>query len=434
MADSRRREYGSQTYRPPTHRPETPPGPRYEFHSSTHDRNRSRSRSHNHDSYSRHPRVEISPSRESRPASYRDDWRQPHRAPLPRPETPPGPRYRFRSSPDNRKRSRSRSPNHDSRSLHHGRKRSRSRYRVHHSHGLHPGGVIPPSGEPMPSFQDPIPPSGYALPHSRARQEPAFFSASPFPVQGVILGLSSASLRVNDYCDPNLVQQLRFPFLGKTPNDRFALDSQGRFSFYGRHQFREIYNVAQSLTYQGTSMYYLHGTLGSGKSHILAALTCLLMKEGHRVVYIPDCRALLLDLFGYLQFALVLAYCAPSDKVAREYLEDCKTIEELTTFCVKASSDHRLLFIVDQANVLDPEDESADRITLASKRDARSLLDRITARHLKLASATANYAHGIADQLRQTGERRLHMYGGLTEVNTSYCLFNLSGIRIFRVH
>lgn len=138
------------------------------------------------------------------------------------------------------------------------------------------------------------------------------------------------------------------------------------------------------------------------------------------MVYIPDCRALLLDLFGYLQFALVLAYCAPSDKVAREYLEDCKTIEELTTFCVKASSDHRLLFIVDQANVLDPEDESADRITLASKRDARSLLDRITARHLKLASATANYAHGIADQLRQTGERRLHMYGGLTEEEMHY--------------
>ncbi|KAF8431713.1 hypothetical protein BGX38DRAFT_1177614 [Terfezia claveryi] len=55
-------------------------------------------------------------------------------------------------------------------------------------------------------------------------------------------------------------------------------------------------------------MDYLHGTQGSGKSHILAALTCLLMKKGHRVVYIPDCRALILDLFRYLQFSLILAH------------------------------------------------------------------------------------------------------------------------------
>lgn len=50
-----------------------------------------------------------------------------------------------------------------------------------------------------------------------------------------------------------------------------------------------------------------------------------------------------------------------------------------------------------------------------------SLLDRITARHLKLASATANYLHGIADQYKQTGERRLHMYGGLTDVSPPIC-------------
>ncbi|KAF8430466.1 hypothetical protein BGX38DRAFT_397572 [Terfezia claveryi] len=185
--------------------------------------------------------------------------------------------------------------------------------------------------------------------------------------------------------------------MGKIPSDRFFLDAQDLFNFYGRQQFREIYDAANSLRYRGTSMYYPHGTLGYGKSHILAALTCLLMKEGHRVVYIPDCRALLHDLFGYLQFALVLAYYRVSDIEARKYLEQCQTIEHLTTFCVQTSSDHRLPFMV---KTLDSVDEAVDHITLEAKRNARNLLDRITARHLKLASATA---HGLPININKHG-------------------------------
>ena len=129
---------------------------------------------------------------------------------------------------------------------------------------------------------------------------------------GVLQGLDSASNQLDDYCNPNLLQNLPFPFMGEVPNDRFSLDDD-RFRLYGCQQFREIYNATKSLKYRGTRMYYLHETLGSGKSHILAALTYLLMKEGHRVVYLPDCRALLRDVFGYLQFALVLAYHGASE-------------------------------------------------------------------------------------------------------------------------
>lgn len=65
------------------------------------------------------------------------------------------------------------------------------------------------------------------------------------------------------------------------------------------------------------------------------------------MVYIPGCRDLLHDLFGYLQFALVLAYHGLSDtEEAWEYLEQCQTIEHLTTFYVQASSDHRLQLLL----------------------------------------------------------------------------------------
>ena len=34
-------------------------------------------------------------------------------------------------------------------------------------------------------------------------------------------------------------------------------------------------------------------------------LTCILLKEEERVVYIPDCQAMLCDIFGYLQFLVI---------------------------------------------------------------------------------------------------------------------------------
>ena len=39
---------------------------------------------------------------------------------------------------------------------------------------------------------------------------------------------------------------------------------------------------------------YLHGTLGAGKSHVIAALECLIRKAHPTIsiIYIPDCHEL----------------------------------------------------------------------------------------------------------------------------------------------
>jgi len=58
------------------------------------------------------------------------------------------------------------------------------------------------------------------------------------------------------------------------------------------------------------------------------------------VLYLPDCGALFLDAFGYLQFALAHVYHGDSEAKEREHLERCQTIEHLTTFCAQASSEH----------------------------------------------------------------------------------------------
>lgn len=101
-------------------------------------------------------------------------------------------------------------------------------------------------------------------------------------------------------------------------------------------------------------MYFLHGTPGAGKSHMLAALTCLLLQEGQKVVYIPDCRGLLRDAFSCLRHSLQLAFHGPSDAGHRQYLEQCTTVQQLSTFCDWASLEFCLLFIIDQTNALDP--------------------------------------------------------------------------------
>ncbi|KAF8430900.1 hypothetical protein BGX38DRAFT_1230439 [Terfezia claveryi] len=94
-------------------------------------------------------------------------------------------------------------------------------------------------------------------------------------------------------------------------------------------------------------MYFLHGTVGAGKSHLLAAITCLLIKEGHKVVYLPDCRSLLKNTFGYLRSALRLTFHKDMERAV--FLDNCETLQHLEKFCDAASSELRLLFIVDQA-------------------------------------------------------------------------------------
>jgi len=163
-------------------------------------------------------------------------------------------------------------------------------------------------------------------------------------------------------------------------------------------------------------MYFLHGTLGAGKSHLLAALTCLLIKQGHKVVYLPDCRVMLRNPFGYLQFALRFAFHNQEERAT--FLDNAKSLEDLEKFCHASAAEERLLFIIDQANALDPQDENDDRLSLDVKRQTRTLLDKITAEHLKLASSSGNYKHALHDRYRQTGERRLYLYGGLTDVCT----------------
>ena len=227
--------------------------------------------------------------------------------------------------------------------------------------------------------------------------------------------VGSVSENLEDYCNPEVVQHLPFLCDAEIPYDRFPPDPANEcFTYYGRSAFREIYAAATSMRFKGPRLYFIHGTLGAGKSYMLAALCCLLRRNGKRVVFLPDCRAMLRDTFKYLQAALRLTFI--DHPQAYQYLCASTTTDHLIDFCYKASNEIRLLFVIDQVNALDPQDDAEDRYSSAQKMSVRALLDRITSTHLKLASSSGNYQHGLHDTLRQTGEKRLGVYGGLTEV------------------
>lgn len=227
--------------------------------------------------------------------------------------------------------------------------------------------------------------------------------------------MQEISDNLEDYCNPESCQKLPFLFPLEIPSDRFSLDESGDFQYYGRQAFRDLYTAAKSMKFRGTRLYFLHGTFGTGKSYLLAALACLLVKEGRSVVYLPDCRAMLRNPFEYLRAALELTFAG--NITARTFLRSATELEELGQFCSAASGEFRLLFIIDQVNALDPQDEAVDRYPSDRKRLVHNLLDSITSLHLKLASSSGNYLHAQHDILRQTGEKRLCLYGGLSKVS-----------------
>ncbi|KAF8460210.1 hypothetical protein BDZ91DRAFT_799133 [Kalaharituber pfeilii] len=120
---------------------------------------------------------------------------------------------------------------------------------------------------------------------------------------------------------------------------------------------------------------HFYGMLGAGRSHLLAALVCLLCKEGIPVVYLPDCYELLTSEPPelYLITALFASFSNDTDLseevtelfnavLCREYNHD-QLKWDILVFCnLAAQLKKTILFVIDQANVLDNSPD--DRIAL----------------------------------------------------------------------
>jgi hypothetical protein len=158
-----------------------------------------------------------------------------------------------------------------------------------------------------------------------------------------------------DYSDPTRVIELPFPFTGIAPWG-FAFTDNSSISYMGRESFAVVWDAFCQIKkdiYHRQSI-YVYGGMGVGKSHILMALACLLVRQGHRVVYFPDCLQMLRDPLTYLRTALFFAFAASEFSLLREDIYQCKSIEALADCCSNYQTTGQLCFIIDQLNALDP--------------------------------------------------------------------------------
>ena len=163
---------------------------------------------------------------------------------------------------------------------------------------------------------------------------------------------------------------------------------------------------------------YLYGSRGYGKSHILLALACLLVRYGHRVVYLPDCRAMLRAPVSYLRNALLFAFADLASSMYRARVHHCETFEALAKVCAQYhQAVGPLCFVVDQIDAFNSEPvDGTDKINF--KYEVRTNLARVISwSHFEIASSMAN--DNSCRRMPDMVHENIALLGGLTTVYKS---------------
>ena len=146
--------------------------------------------------------------------------------------------------------------------------------------------------------------------------------------------------------------------------------------------------------------------MGSGKSHVLAAIAVKLLKEEKRVVYIPDCALLASKPVHVLSSALYLAF-RDDEKMIRN-IAKASSVRELTRITCRFPQG-QLYFIIDQMNAFSNRSDSAYVGDLtASLEDA--------ARNHFIIYSGGGHEEALRDKLRATYRSVITMYGGFSNV------------------
>jgi hypothetical protein len=216
-----------------------------------------------------------------------------------------------------------------------------------------------------------------------------------------------------DFSNPSLFAGLPFPSTLVIPYQRFEWKKQDDlylFQYMGRSKFNDLLKQVQGDDFvAGFQSIYLYGSSGSGKSHLLAALVCHLIRHGERVLYVPNCSELLANFEKVIQTGLSFA-CYKSEPLYEEIQSACG-FDDL----YRIWAEHKdIYFIVDQLNALelDLQNPSLD----AEKSKVLVWLGKMSWRHRYIFSASANEKTNRVADKRQTGTHVIRFNGGMSQV------------------
>ena len=125
----------------------------------------------------------------------------------------------------------------------------------------------------------------------------------------------------------------------------------------------------------------------------------------------------------YLRNALLFAFADSSSSDYREWICECRDINNLANFCVQYK-EGRLCFIIDQMNALDPEPEGEDDIPDDRKFSLGALIQRILASHVLVTSTLENHKSAIYMAAKDTGDQKIPLLAGMTTVRAVLCCDN----------
>jgi beta-glucosidase/6-phospho-beta-glucosidase/beta-galactosidase len=115
-----------------------------------------------------------------------------------------------------------------------------------------------------------------------------------------------------------------------------------------------------------------------------------------------------------MQTALLCAFADPSSSDEHDKIRALKSQDDIMHFC----DEHMpVYFIVDQMNALDHEDVNMDTVDNQRKTVAQESLDKLTSSHYQITSASANHRTAMHMKKMQTGEMKLALMGGMSEVS-----------------
>ena len=223
------------------------------------------------------------------------------------------------------------------------------------------------------------------------------------------------------FSDPHRIISLPFPSPLEIP-DRFRpAKSQGDvdvFHYIGRSIFENLLEEVQNPDFL-LNRYdlYLYGPSGAGKSHLLAALVCHLVKDGKRVIYIPDCRRLVLNARECLRSALLFAF--HDDRNSCETIEKAESADDLVNF-VRQLPDQSVYLVVDQRNALEEAEKCLGSTDYDPDMDTKvrvwEYLRLMSCSAFYIFSASANHRKDRDASRKQSSIKPLFLQAGLSEV------------------
>ena len=226
------------------------------------------------------------------------------------------------------------------------------------------------------------------------------------------------------YANPEQLLHLPFPFIGLPPSSRFEI-SEGRFPYMGREKFRELWESVEKISPNRWGEIFLYGTSGYGKSHLLAALACFLIQQGKEVVYLPDCRTMLLGFVNYIKSALLLAFSGSEER--QEQVWGLKNAEDIQNF-LEQPAHWGLYIIIDQVNALETSKASQDESSNSVKEKVRTFLNTLSFHHHVIRSASPNFVTFQHMQRKQTHDIKITAQNGLSKVSNRCQKISFCGV------